>query len=247
METVTTTVGGSEMEMLVFRPAGEGPFPAVIAAQHLPVAHAGLETDPFTIAVGERLAAAGYVCLIPFLFHWWPKDEDIAVKRDGFRDDRTVADLQAAWRFLENDPGSDADRIGLIGHCWGGRVAWLGACHLPQLKAMVMLYGGRIRQPMGPATTAGAVAPITLAKRIPCPVMGIFGNEDQNPSPEDVDALDEALTTAGVSHFFHRYDGAGHGFQDFTNPERFRKAQSEDSWGKIDAFLAAQLKTRAGT
>jgi carboxymethylenebutenolidase len=72
-------------------------------------------------------------------------------------------------------------------------------------------------------------------------VLGIFGNEDQNPTPEDVDDLDEALTGASVPHEFHRYDGAGHGFQDFTNPDRYREAQTEDSWEKIERFLGRTL------
>jgi dienelactone hydrolase len=44
---------GSPMELLVFEPAGSGPFPAVVVAQHLPVAHEGLENDPFTLNTGH--------------------------------------------------------------------------------------------------------------------------------------------------------------------------------------------------
>lgn len=80
-------VQGQSMHTLVFEPEGAGPHPGLVIAQHLPVAHAGLEKDPFTIDVGERYAAAGYVCVIPFIFHWWPENEDVAVKREAFRDD----------------------------------------------------------------------------------------------------------------------------------------------------------------
>ncbi len=55
----TVDVNGSAMETLVFEPEGAGPFPGLVVAQHLPVAHTGLEKDPFTIDVGEKLAAAG--------------------------------------------------------------------------------------------------------------------------------------------------------------------------------------------
>ena len=57
----------------------------------------------------------------------------------------------------------------------------------------------------------------------------------------DVDDYAAALTAAGVPHEFHRYDGAGHGFQDYTNPERFRREQSDDAWAKVLDFLAANL------
>jgi carboxymethylenebutenolidase len=85
------------------------------------------------------------------------------------------------------------------------------------------------------------VPAIDLADQINCPMMGVFGNDDQNPSPADVDEMSAALTKAGVAHEFHRYDGAGHGFQDDTNPERFRAEQSADAWKKIFAFLKTTM------
>ena len=104
------------MYTLVFELEGEGPRPGLVIAQHLPVVHEELEKDPFTIAVGNRYVATGYVCVIPFIFHWWPEDEDIAVKREAFHDDWTVADAYA----------------------------WLGACYL-DFKASILFYGGRVQ------------------------------------------------------------------------------------------------------
>ena len=231
-------IQGSPMEILVFEPEGAGPFPGLIVAQHIPLAHMGLEKDPFTIDVGERLAAAGYATAIPFIFHWWAPEVDINVKRDEWRDDRTVADLDATFALLKAMDNVDGNRIGIIGHCWGGRVAWLGPCHNPDYRASAVLYGGRIKAGMG----EGAVPPIELADRINCPVIGLFGNEDQNPSPADVDDLDAALTAAGVEHQFHRYDGAGHGFQDYTNEERYHEVATTDSWEKVLAFFETTLK-----
>ncbi len=233
----TIEVLGSPMELLTFMPEGAGPHPGIVVAQHLPVAHMGLEGDPFTIDVGERLAGAGYACIIPYVFHWWPPEEDVAVKREAFRDDWTVADLDTAFAALTGRDQVDPDRIGIIGHCWGGRVAWLGACHNPGYKAAAVLYGGRIKLAMGP----GAVPAIELAGQMACSVLGIFGNDDENPSPADVDDLDAALTEAGVAHEFHRYDGAGHGFQDYTNEDRYREAATADAWAKIFAFFDARL------
>jgi carboxymethylenebutenolidase len=231
--STTLTVEDNPMNTLIFEPEGSGPHPGLIIAQHLPVAHEGLEKDPFTIDVGERYAAAGYVCAIPFIFHWWPPDEDIAVKREQFRDDRTVADLDATFEMLAGLDNVDENRIGILGHCWGGRVAWLGACHNTRLAGCAVFYGGRVKLPYadeGPA-------PIELADRIPCPVLGIFGNDDQGPSPEDVNDYEAALNASGIPNEINRYDGAGHGFQDHTNEGRYRKEQSEDAWGKALDFF----------
>ena len=233
----TIEIDGSPMEMLVFVPEGSGPFPGIVVAQHLPIAHMGLERDPFTIDVGERLADAGYACVIPYIFHWWPAEADIAVKREEFRDDRTILDMDAAYGLLAGMAQVDSNRIGIIGHCWGGRVTWLAACHNPNYKAAAVLYGGRIKVAMGP----NSVAPIELANRIPCPVIGIFGNDDENPSPADVDDLAAALSNAGIAHEFHRYDGAGHGFQDFVNDDRYRKEATADSWDKLLTYFADRL------
>ena len=234
----TAEVQGSPMEMLIFTPEGEGPAPGIVVAQHLPTAHMGLEKDPFTIDIGERFAAAGYATIIPYIFHWWPPEEDIAVKREQFRDDRVIADLDMAYACLGGLDLVDQDHIGIIGHCWGGRVVWLGACHNPNYKASAVLYGGRIKLPMG----EGAPPPIELAPRIQGPMIGIFGNDDKNPTPEDVEDLDAALTQAGVAHEFHKYDGAGHGFQDFHDADRYRKAQSDDAWIKVMDFFERSLK-----
>ena len=236
-QSVHLDVNGKSMHTLVFTPAGDGPHPGLVIAQHLPVAHAGLETDPFTIAVGERYAEAGYACAIPFLFHHWPPDDPVEAKRDAFRDDWTVADLDAAYRHLGAMDGVDGDRIGILGHCWGGRVAWLGATHNPAYKACAVFYGGRVKLSLAD----GATPPIERADRIACPVLGIFGNEDKGPSPADVDDYEAALKAAGVTYEFHRYDGAGHAFQDFSNEARYCEEQSEDAWAKALAFFGRYL------
>lgn len=230
-------VRGSSMQTLVFAPEDPGPHPALVVAQHLPVAHAGLEKDPFTIDLGRRYAEAGYVCAIPFVFHWWPEEMEMRAKAQAFRDDWTIADLSAAYDLLVARDDVDGERIGLLGHCWGGRIAWLGACSLPGFEACILFYGGRIKISLAD----GATPPIRLAADIACPVLGIFGNEDQSPSPSDVDDYERALQDAGVTHTFLRYDGAGHGFQDFHNPERFREKQCEDAWRKAVAFLDEHL------
>ena len=105
------------------------------------------------------------------------------------------------------------------------------------MRACIVFYGGRIKA----SFADGAAPPVTLAGSMNASVLGIFGNEDQGPSPEDVNDYEQALRDAGVSYEFHRYDGAGHGFQDYTNPERYRDAQSEDAWQKAIGFLERTL------
>lgn len=233
----TVTVEDSPMEVFLFEPKGDGPHSAILLAQHIPGGHTGIENDPFTLKAAERYAENGYAVAAPFMFHWWPKSMEIDDKRAAWRDDRTVADLKAAHDLLVSQDGVDGARVGIVGHCWGGRMSWLGACHMPTLKACAIFYGGRIKVQMGPNTPP----PIELAGNIKCPVTGFFGNDDQSPSPADVDDYDAALSAAGVPHTFHRYDGAGHAFQSFNSPERYRKEASEDAWQKVLAFMGEAL------
>jgi len=236
----TVPVRGSPMEVFLFAPKGAGPHPGLVLCQHIPVGHTGVENDTVTLKTAERFCDNGYAVAVPFIFHWWPKSADIEIKRTEFRDDWTRLDLDAAFDLLAAQPGVDKDRIGIAGHCWGGRVSWLGACTNARYKACAVFYGGRVKLVMG----EGNPPAIELAPAIRCPVIGFFGNDDTNPTPADVNDYDAALTKAGVEHVFHRYDGAGHAFQSFNNPERYRPEASEDAWRKALEFFAEKLKRR---
>lgn len=232
---------GSPMEVFEFAPEGPGPHPAIVLAQHIPVGHTGVENDEFTLKTAERFASEGFFAFVPFIFHWWPKGADMELKRRESRDDWMVADMRAAFELASRREDVDRRRIGVVGHCWGGRVAWLAACHLPDLGAAAIFYGGRIKQPMGD----GNPAPIDLASHIRCPVAGFFGNDDQNPTPADVDDYERALAAARVRYEFHRYDAAGHAFQNFPSADRYRPEQSEAAWREVIAFLKRTLRCTA--
>jgi len=238
----TVKVKDSPMEVFLFSPPGKGPHAGIVLCQHIPVGHTGVENDTVTLATAERYAENGYAVAVPFIFHWWPKSAEMQLKRDEFRDDWTELDLKAAHDALAKQPGVDAKRIGIVGHCWGGRVAWLGAATDARYAACAIFYGGRVKLAMGPGTPPA----IELAKNIRCPVIGFFGNEDTNPPPADVDDYERALAAAGVEHRFHRYDGAGHAFQSFNNPERYRPEASEDAWSKVLEFLKRTLRPAQG-
>ena len=102
----------------------------------------------------------------------------------------------------------------------------------PNYKACAVFYGGRIKKFMGENNPPV----IDLASDINCPVIGFFGNDDENPSPEDVEDYSKALTEGGVEHNFYRYDNAGHAFQSFKSEDKFRSEASEDAWKKVLDF-----------
>jgi carboxymethylenebutenolidase len=76
------------------------------------------------------------------------------------------------------------------------------------------------------------------------PLLGIFGNDDQSPSLEDVDRTEEALKKHGKTYEFHRYDGAGHGFFAVDRPG-YRSVQATDAWKKVLAWFERYLEPSA--
>ena len=76
---------------------------------------------------------------------------------------------------------------------------------------------------------------------ISCPVLGLFGNDDQFPTPQQVDDIEKALIEAGKDYEFHRYDGAGHGFF-YYDRAAYRQEQAMDGWKKLFAFTDRTLR-----
>jgi carboxymethylenebutenolidase len=72
------------------------------------------------------------------------------------------------------------------------------------------------------------------------PLLGIFGEDDQGPSPEQVAMHEEELKKQGKNYEFHMYPGAGHGFFYYDRPA-YRQEQAMDGWSKVWDFLGKHL------
>ena len=90
-------------------------------------------------------------------------------------------------------------------------------------------------------SSARPAAPIDFARDLRCPLLGIFGNEDRSPSPEEVNKTEEVLKLYNKNYEFYRYDGAGHGIWYYHTP-LYRQEQAMDSFNKVIAFLDQYLK-----
>jgi carboxymethylenebutenolidase len=227
------TVDGNPVKIFAGMPPkdtrGDGPHPAFMICQHAP----GL--DAFVERVIDRLAEAGYASFAWDAYHRTGADHP--ERREKVTDDGLITDMKATLAHMAKNPKIDMRRVGIMGHCMGGRTAYLGAASIDAFKVCGVFWGGSILMPRGHS----GPSPLDLTRNIKCPVIGFFGNEDANPSPVDVNKIDAELTRCGVPHDFHRYDGAGHAFQNFTNAKNYREAQAEDAWGKELAFFKTKL------
>ena len=228
----TVNVNDSPMRVCIAVPAGSGPHPLVVVMCHI----GGL--DAFTEDRVERLAQAGFAAVAPDIFHYHEWLEEREARRATLRDTRIVADIRAAITHARSVGPVDAKRIAILGHCMGGRTALLGAGNIADIGPLVIYYGGRTMLSWG----EGLPTPFEGIASARGPVIGFFGQDDTEPSPADVDRIEAEFARHGTACEFHRYEGAGHAFQNFLSPERFREAASDDAWAKTLAFLAQALR-----
>ena len=136
-------------------------------------------------------------------------------------DHELFADLDAAVAWA-TEQGGDADRLGIVGFCRGGRTVWLYATHNPTLKAGVAFYGSL----MDPSSSAMPKNAFERATEVKAPVLGLYGAEDASITPDQVEAMKEKLKAAGKTTKFKIYPGAGHGFfADYRQSYRADAAQ----------------------
>ncbi len=230
---------GDTIHAYFARPSGAGPYPGIVLTHHMP------GWDEFYREMARRFAQHGYLVICPDLYcragHGSP--DDIAGKvrgEGGVADDQVVGDLKGGLDFLKSLPQCNG-KVGIIGTCSGGRHSYLAACRTQAFDACADLWGGAVVMTPDQLNDKRPVAPIDLTKDLNCPLLGLFGNDDQAPSPEQVNRHEEELKKHGKNYQFYRYDGAGHGFFYYDRPA-YRQEQAMDGWNKVFEFFDKNLR-----
>jgi carboxymethylenebutenolidase len=238
-ETIRITgADGDEIEAYLARPDGDGPRGGVVVIHHMPGYDRGSKE------IVRRFGELGYDAIMPNLY--WrdapgaSPDDAAATARaqGGVPDPRLVGDVGGAAAYLRSLPTSNG-KVGVIGYCSGGRQSVLAACNL-DLDAAVDCYGAFVT---GTPPEGFPLRVTNLVDQLPnlrAPLLGLFGNDDQFPSPEQVDELEEILKANGKTYEFHRYDDAGHAFFSIDRPA-YRVAAATDGWERIKAFYTTYL------
>jgi len=230
--------GGDPVEAYLARPLGGPPTGGVVVIHHMP------GYDEATKEITRRFAAQGYLALCPNLYFREapgadPDDAAAAARAlGGVPDERLIGDVAGAATHLRAMPESNG-RVATIGYCSGGRQSFLAACSL-ELEAAVDCYGAFIIGPP-PDGFPLTVEPIgNLAEHLSCPLLGLFGAEDQYPAPAEVAELERLLTEAGKEFEFHTFEGAGHAFFATNRPSYLPEAATE-GWQFIWDFFGRTL------
>lgn len=230
--------GGDEIEGYLAQPLDGDRHGGVVVIHHMP------GYDEATKEIARKFAAHGYDALLPNLYSREapgasPDDAAAAARAaGGVPDDRLVGDVQGAATLLRSLSNANG-KVGVIGYCSGGRQAFLSACRL-ELQAAVDCYGAFVvgEPPEGAPLKVKPV--VDLAPNLSCPLLGLFGAEDQYPSPEQVAELDRALEAAGKAHELHSFEGAGHAFFATDRPS-YRPEAAREGWKLVWSFFGRHL------
>ncbi len=238
-ETVTITgAGGTAIEAYSARRLDAAARGGVVVIHHMP----GYDRE--TKEITRRFADMGYNAVCPNLY--WrvapnaePDDAAATARAQGGKnDDELLGDVGGAAAYLRSLSNANG-RVGVIGYCSGGRQSFLCATALP-IEAAVVCYGAFIAGTPPEGFPLQVKPIIDRAPQVSCPILGLFGAEDQYPSPEHVAEIDAALAAAGKDHEFHSYDGAGHSFFSVDRPA-YRAEAAVDGWKKILDFYRRHL------
>lgn len=238
-ETITITGhGGDDIEAYSARPLGAGPFPSVVVIHHMP------GYDRSTKEIVRTFAVYGYAAVCPNLFHRYAPgasagDAAAAARAaGGAPDDQAMGDVAGAVHHLRRMPNANG-KVGVIGYCSGGRQTYLAACTL-DIDAAVDCYGGRVVATAEELSPAHPVAPIDLTSQLGCPLLGLFGEEDRNPSPEHVARMQQELEAHGKTFELHSFEGAGHAFFSTDRPS-YRVDAAKEGWKLIWKWFGQHL------
>jgi len=233
-----SSADGTQIEAYLAQPSGPESRGGVVLIHHMP----GYDRGSKEIA--RRIAELGYDTIVPNLY--WREapgaapDDAAATARanGGVPDAQLIADVSGGAAFLRGLSASNG-KVATIGHCSGGRQSVLVACNA-DVDAAVDCYGAYVT---GVVPEGWPLKITSLTDQLPnlrAPLLGLFGNEDQYPSPEQVDELEQILKAHEKTYEFHRYDGAAHAFFANDRPS-YRVEAANDGWERIAAFFRTHL------
>jgi carboxymethylenebutenolidase len=215
--------GHGEVTGYLVKPAGQGPFPAVV------VVHENRGLNPYIEDVARRLGKAGFMALAPdglSSLGGYPGNDDRGRELQSKIDpEKLLNDFFAGFEHLLEHAESTG-KVGCVGFCYGGGVCNAMAVAYPELAASVPFYG---RQP-----EAADVA------RIEAPLLIHYGELDERVNagwPQ----YEAALKQHGKRYTVHFYQGANHGFHNDTTP-RYDEAAAELAWDRTIVFFNEHLK-----
>lgn len=212
------------MRAFMAHPKAGKKFPAVI------VIHENRGLVPHIQDVTRRMAKEGFLAIAPDALTpvgGTPKDVSNVGELFGkLNQEDTVKNFVAAVKYLKTNPLSNG-KVGCTGFCWGGGMTNQVAVNAPDLDAAVPYYG------MQPSEED--------VKKIKAPIMAHYAGNDPRIDA-GIPAFEAALKKYGKEYQIFMYQGAGHAFNNDSNPERYNPEAAKLAWSRTIAFFKEKLK-----
>jgi carboxymethylenebutenolidase len=230
---------GDNLSAYLARPLAHGRHPGMVLIHHLP------GCDEWYQWAAREFANRGFTTIVPNLYDregpGTPEAVAAAVcAAGGVADEQMVGDVEGALQYLRALPYSSG-RVGCFGTSSGGRHTVIAASRIDRFDAAIDCWGGHVVMSPEELTPKQPVAPIDYTKDLKCPLLGLFGEEDQAPTLAQVDQHEAELKKHRKTYEFYRYPHAGHDFLDYEQPT-YRRAPAVDSWRKVFSFLDKHLR-----
>ena len=231
-------VGGFDVPVYEARPANGKDTPIILVISEIWGVHEYIRDST------RRFAKAGYYAVAPELFAreggvaQLPDIQDVLKIVLSQKREQTLGDLKATVDWAKTRPNVKADKVGVTGWCWGGSTTIQVAATNPDIKAAVAWYGPPARPYQG---ASGPVTGFDLAKDIKVPFLGLFGENDKSPTPEDAKKLGELVKAQNPNIEIVIYPAAGHGFHADYRPS-YNKAAADDGWKRCTGWFEKYLK-----
>jgi carboxymethylenebutenolidase len=175
----------------------------------------------------DQLAAQGYRALAVDLYEGQVADSPERAREimQGVDEERATANLRRAYEYLA---GQGADRVGVLGWCFGGGWSLQAALAMPDELDAAVIYYGRL------VTDREQLAQLEM------PVLGLFGAEDEGIPVESVREFESVMKELDKDVTVQVYEGANHAFANPTG-DRYDAEAAEDAWSRTTAFLEQHL------
>jgi carboxymethylenebutenolidase len=231
-DTKGLTAGAVKIPAYRAVPATGENFPIVLVIQEIFGVHEHIQD------ITRRFAKLGYLAIAPELF---VRQGDVSKLSniDEIRsivakvpDTQVLSDLDATVDWAVKSAKGNADKLGITGFCWGGRITWLYAAHNPKVKAGVAWYGRLV----GDATKLQPQYPIDIASKLTVPVLGLYGGQDTGIPLDTVEQMRDRLKSSSSKSEIIVYPDAPHAFFADYRPS-YREKEAKEGWQRLLAWF----------
>jgi len=219
-------VKGTTVSAFIIQPDDDANHPGVVLIQEW----WGIE--PHMLNVAQKLATEGFIVAVPDLYHGKiatdPNDAMPMMMALRSNLDKVADEIIATLEAVKELPNVQPKKLGLIGFCIGGFLAYTVAARYPDLAALVSFYGGGYDP-----------SPEEVAK-VNAPVLAIYGRQDESIPLAQVEKIERLYKEAGKDFTVRLYD-AGHAFVNPSHGWGNEKAAAE-AWPLAVSFLKEKVR-----